>query len=174
MANLYDIDERLVNLIENQFDTDDGIIYESEEELAKKIDEVALELDIKIENIGCYIKNLESDVEALKKEEDNLYKRRKAAENKIDGLKRYLNGYLSSVMPNDDDRRKWKFKTPKVILGYRKSTSVEVSDIDALSDDYKDIKVELKPNKTAIKEALMKGEKVDGACLKENINISVR
>ena len=87
MANIWEIDERLVNLIENQFDTDDGIIYESEEELAKKIDEVALELDTKIENIGCYIKNLESDIEAFKREEDNLKKRRKSTENKIEGLK---------------------------------------------------------------------------------------
>jgi hypothetical protein len=30
------------------------------------------------------------------------------------------------------------------------------------------------PNKKAIKEALIKGEKVEGAYLKENINLSVR
>lgn len=174
MANIWDIDERIVNLIENHFDVEDGVIYESEDELAKKIDEVSLELDTKIENIGCYIKNLESDIEALKKEEDNLYKRRKAAENKIEGLKRYLNSYLTSVMPNEDDRRKWKFKTPKVVLGYRKSTTVEVSDIEALSDEFLNLKIETTPNKKAIKEALTKGEKVEGAYLKENINLSVR
>ena len=69
MASLYKIDERLEALITEQFDIEDGVIYETEEELAKKIDEVSLDLDTKIENIGCFIKNLESDIEAFKKED---------------------------------------------------------------------------------------------------------
>lgn len=172
--NVYQINDRLETLINDAFDTEDGVIYENEEELAKKIDEIGLELDTKIENIGCYIKNLEYEIDALKKEEDNIYKRRKVAENKIEGLKRYLNGFLTSVMPNEDDRRKWKFKTPRVVLGYRKSTTVEVSDIEALSDEFLNLKIETTPNKKAIKEALTKGKKVEGAYLKENINLSVR
>lgn len=174
MANIWDIDERLVNLIENQFDTDDGTIYESEEELARKIDEVALELDTKIENIGCYIKNLEADVDALKREEDNLKARRKSAENKIEGLKRYLNGYLTACYPNEDDRRKWKFKTPKVVLGYRKSTTVEVPDIEALDKEFVKIKTEASADKKAIKDAITSGKKVKGAYLQENINLSIK
>jgi hypothetical protein len=172
--NLYDIDDRLVNLIENQFDTDDGTIYESEEELAKKIDEVSMELDTKIENIGCYIKNLEADVEALKKEEDNLEKRRKQTERKIEGLKNYLNGYLTACYPNDEDRRKWKFKTPKVILGYRKSTKVEVPNLDVLDKEFITVKTEVSANKKAIGEALKNGKEVKGAYLKENINLSIK
>jgi hypothetical protein len=174
MANIWEIDERLVNLIENQFDTDDGTIYESEEELAKKIDEVALELDTKIENIGCYIKNLESDIEAFKKEEDNLKKRRKSTENKIEGLKTYLNNYLTVVYPNEDDRRKWKFKTPKVVLGYRKSTTVEVPDLEKLDKNFIKIKTETSADKTAIKEAIKNGTEVKGAFLKDNINLSIK
>ena len=171
---LYDVDERLVNLIENQFDTEDGTIYESEEELANKIDEVAMELDTKIENIGCYIKNLESDVEALKKEEDNLKARRKSAENKIEGLKRYLNGYLIACFPKDEDRAKWKFKTPKVVLGYRKSSSVEVPDIEKLDKKYLKITTKVDPDKKAIGQALKNGEEVIGAVLKQNINLSIK
>jgi hypothetical protein len=172
--NVYQINDRLETIITEAFDPDTGEIFQSQEELDKAIDKVGLELDTKIENIGCYIKNLEYEIDALKKEEDNLYKRRKAAENKIEGLKRYLNGFLVSVIPNEDDRRKWKFKTPRVVLGYRKSTTVEVSDIEALSDEFLNLKVETTPNKKAIKEALTKGEKVNGAYLKENINLSVR
>jgi predicted RNase H-like nuclease (RuvC/YqgF family) len=172
--NLYDIDDRLVNLIENQFDTDDGTIYESEEELAKKIDEVSMELDTKIENIGCYIKNLEADVEALKKEEDNLENRRKQTQRKIEGLKNYLNGYLTACYPNDEDRRKWKFKTPKVILGYRKSTKVEVPNLDVLDKEFITVKTEVSANKKAIGEALKNGKEVKGAYLKENINLSIK
>jgi hypothetical protein len=172
--NVYQINDRFETILNEMFDPETGEVFQSQEEVDKALDEVGLELDTKIENIGCYIKNLEYEIDALKKEEDNLYKRRKAAENKIEGLKRYLNGFLVSVMPNEDDRRKWKFKTPRVVLGYRKSTTVEVSNIEALSDEFLNLKVETTPNKKAIKEALTKGKKVEGAYLKENINLSVR
>ena len=171
---LYDVDERLVNLIENQFDTEDGTIYESEEELANKIDEVAMELDTKIENIGCYIKNLEADVEALKKEENNLEARRKQAERKIEGLKRYLDGYLTACYPNEDDKAKWRFKSPKVVLGFRKSTKVEVTDLQKLDSKYLKITTNVDPDKKAIGQALKNGEEVIGAVLKQNINLSIK
>ena len=174
MANLYDIDERLSTLIEEHFDIDDGTIYENASELAKKIDEIAIDLDTKIENIGCYIKNLEADVDALKKEEDNLAKRRKSAEKKIEGLKNYLNGYLIAVYPNDDDRAKWRFKTAKVVLGYRKSSSVEVPDIEKLDKQFIKIKTEVAPDKTAIKEAIKSGKEVVGAFIKDKINLNIR
>lgn len=171
---LYDVDERLVTLINEHFDIEDGVLCETEEELAKKIDEVSLDLDTKIENIGCYIKNLESDVEALKKEEDNLKARRKSAENKIEGLKRYLNGYLMACFPKDEDRAKWKFKTPKVVLGYRKSNSVEVPDIEKLDKNFIKVKTEVIPDKTAIKDAIKSGKEVIGAFIKQNINLNIK
>lgn len=174
MSNVWNIDERLVNLIENHFDIETGEIYESEEELAKMIDEVAIELDTKIENIGCYIKNLNDEIEAFKREEDNLKKRRKTTENKIESLKRYLDGYLTAVYPNEDDRHKWKFKTPKVMLGYRKSTTVEVPDLEKLDKNYIKIKTETSADKTAIKEAIKNGEDVKGAYIKENINLNIK
>lgn len=171
---LYDVDERLVTLINEHFDIEDGVLCETEEELAKKIDEVSLDLDTKIENIGCYIKNLESDVEALKKEEDNLKARRKSAENKIEGLKRYLNGYLIACFPKDEDRAKWKFKTPKVVLGYRKSSSVEVPDIEKLDKKYLKIATKVDPDKKAISDAIKSGEEVVGAFIKQNINLNIK
>lgn len=172
--NLYDIDQRLVTLLEEHFDIEDGVLCESEEELAKKIDEVSLDLDTKIENIGCYIKNLEADVEALKREEDNLKARRKSAENKIEGLKRYLNGYLIACFPKDEDRAKWKFKTAKVVLGYRKSNSVEVPDIEKLDKNFIKVKTEVVPDKTAIKDAIKSGKEVIGAFIKQNINLNIK
>lgn len=171
---LYDIDTRLVTLLDEHFDIEDGVICETEEELAKKIDEVSLDLDTKIENIGCYIKNLEADVEALKKEEDNLYGRRKSAERKIESLKNYLNGYLTACYPNEDDKAKWRFKSPKVVLGFRKSTKVEVTDIQKLDKKYLKITTNIDPDKKAIGQALKNGEEVIGAVLKQNVNLSVK
>lgn len=172
--NLYDIDSRLETLINEQFDTEDGIIFDSEEELAKRIDEVALDLDTKIENIGCFIKNLEAENQALKTEEQNLKRRRTTNENKIEGLKKYLNGYLTATIADDNERAKWRFRTSKVILGYRKSTTVEVPDLEKLDKDFIKIKTETSADKIAIKEAIKGGEEVKGAFLKDNINLSVK
>ena len=47
-------------------------------------------LDDKMENIACYVKNLQSDVDALKAEAKNLTQRAKTKENQIEYLKRYL------------------------------------------------------------------------------------
>ena len=174
MASLYEIDDRLITLINEHFDMEDGVLCETEEELAKKIDEVAIDLETKIENIGCYIKNLESDVEAFKKEEDNLETRRKQTERKIEGLKRYLNGYLMACYPNDDDRAKWKFKSPKCVLGYRKSSSVEVPDIEKLDKKYLKITTKVDLDKKAISDAIKSGKEVKGAFIKQNINLNVK
>lgn len=174
MANLYEISDKLDVLINEAFDIETGELYETQEELDKAIDECGLDLDTKIENIGCFIKNLEADIDMLKKEEDNLKKRRKSAENKIEGLKKYLNGYLTAVYPIDADRAKWKFKTPKVVLGYRKSSSVEVPDIEKLDKNFIKVKTEVSADKTAIKNAIKDGQEVKGAFIKENINLNVR
>ena len=174
MASLYEIDDRLVTLLNEHFDIEDGVLCETEEELAKKIDEVAMNLDTKIENIGLYIKNLNAEAEMIKHEEENLARRRKTNERKIASLTNYLNGYLSACYPNEDDRRKWKFKTPKVVLGYRKSTTVEVPNLEELDKEYLKIKTETSADKVAIKDAIKSGKEVKGAYLKDNINLSVK
>ena len=174
MASLYEISDKLSALIEEAFDIETGEIYDSQEELDKAIDACELDLDTKLENIGCYIKNLEADVEAFKREEDNLYKRRKSAENKIESLKRYLNGYLSACYPNEEDKAKWRFKSPRVVLGFRKSTTVEVPNLEELDKDFIKIKTETSADKKAIKEAITSGHIVKGAYLKQNVNLSVK
>lgn len=174
MARLYDIDEKLFNLIENGFDIETGEAYQSQEELDKAIDECGIELEKKIENIGCFIKNLEADTKALKEEEANLKHRREVAEKKIESLKKYLNGYLMAVYPNDVDRAKWKFNTPKVVMGFRKSTTVEVPDIDKLDKNFLRVKTEVSADKTAIKDAIKNGKIVDGAFLQDNVNLSIK
>jgi len=101
-------------------------------------------------------------------------KRRKANEGKIASLTNYLNGYLTACYPNEEDRRKWKFKTPRVVLGYRKSTSVEVPNLEELDKEYLKIKTETSVDKVAIKDAIKSGKEhrkkyygskaIDGSC----------
>ena len=126
------------------------IVDEETGEIIEKdqyIDELNVMKEEKVENIALYIKNLIAEAAAIKAEKDALAKRQKAAENKADYLKRYLNGCLSGE----------KFSTPRVSLSYRKTTSVSIPDVYIVPDDYLR-KVEPSPDKTAIKAAIKSGQ----------------
>lgn len=173
--NLFDIDNRLITLVEENFDPETGEILEGDE-LRQRIDEVNMSLNDKISNIACYIKNLKSDADALKAEKDKLAKRQKSAENQAEWLKCYLDSYLQSVI-NPDELPKFKYKDEKCVVGYRKSESVSITDLNAIPSEY------IKPhelsesdvNKTAIKDAIKKdGKHIDGAEIVQKENISIR
>lgn len=102
--NLYEIEDKLYNLIENGFDPETGEIMEGTD-LSDSITACQMELTDKISNIACMIKNLQSDAEALKAEKAKLAKRQSAAEHKAEWLKHYLNSYLQSTV---EDVRKYK------------------------------------------------------------------
>ena len=71
--NLYEIDNAILNCV----DMETGEIIDM-----GKLNALQMERAQKIENIGCWIKNLLSDADALDKEKKNLAARQKAAENK--------------------------------------------------------------------------------------------
>lgn len=173
---LYSIDTRLITLLNEHFDIEDGVVCETEEELAKKIDEVSLDLNTKISNIACFVKNLLSDAEQLKVEKQNLEKRQKQAERKAEYLKNYLDGYLHSVI-SEKDLPKYKFSDSRCQIGYKKSESVTIDDINSVPKDYIKPRVikETDIDKTAIKKFLKdnKDNQVNGVRLvtKENIQI---
>ena len=85
-----------------------------------------------------------------------------------------MNGYLTACYPNENDKAKWKFKTARVQLGFRKSNTVEVPDIDKLDKNYLKIKTEVTADKTAIKDAIKSGKEVQGAFIQTNLNLSVK
>jgi len=58
-------------------------------------------------------------------------------------------------------------------FGTRKSTTVEVEDINMLPKEYKTIKVTESANKAAIKKALQAGEDIEGCYIKENQNLKI-
>lgn len=175
MASLYDINDKLYNLIENSFNIEDGEILEGID-LDKAIDECQMDLNTKISNIGCFIKNLRSDAEQFKTEKQNLEKRQKQAERKAEYLTKYLDGYLHSVI-NEKDLPKYKFSDSRCQIGYRKSESVTIDDVNSVPKNYIKPRVikESDIDKTAIKKFLKdnKDNQVNGARLvtKENIQI---
>ena len=153
MATLYEIDKAILECV----DAETGEIIDD-----KALEALELARDNKIENIACWIKNLRADAESYKKEKEVFIQKEKAAKNKAESLKRYLEMALGGE----------KFKTSKVSISYRKSEIVEIDEIEKLSDEF--IKIEKKADKTAIKAAIKDGTAVDGARIVENNNIQIK
>ena len=106
---IYEIDQKLMELVDPE--TGELLDYEAFATLQ-------MEREDKIENMGLWVKELDAESAAIKREIDNLNERKKAAEKKADSLKRYL-----SVILNGE-----KFKTPRLAVSFRSSLKTEIQD----------------------------------------------
>ena len=178
MSSLYEIDERLRNLEEYGVDEYGEIL--DEDSFNAKFDEIQMALSEKIENSMCFYKNLQSDIEAFKEEEKKLAQRRKVKENLAERIKNRIDNYIRMKYTNEagivdtDGLNKFKMETPRMKLSYRKSDSVEVSDINLLPKEYVKEKVELSADKTALKKALKDGKEINGATIVTKLNMQVK
>lgn len=154
MSALYEIDNAILDCI----DMETGEILDPE-----KLEELQMERDQKIENIALWYKNLISDAEAYKAEKNSFADKEKAAKNRAESLKKYLDYALAGD----------KFKTVRVNISYRRSESVECEDIQVVPRDYV-VYGEPKLDKTAIKQAIKAGEEVQGCEVVEKQNIQIK
>lgn len=154
MANLYEINEQILNCV----DMETGEIIDGD-----RLNELQMAFDDKVENTALWIKDLLAEAEAVKAEKNNLAKRQQVCENKAKSLKEYLSKFLAGE----------KFKTSKVSISYRKSESVEVEDITKLDNDYLKYS-DPTVDKTKVKKALKDGVELEGVKLVENNNIQIK
>ena len=155
---LYEIAEEIMNV----FDPETGEILDEQ-----KLASLEMEHDKKVENIGLYIKNLESDAEQIKAEKNALAAREKSAKNKAESLRKYLSSYLAGQ----------KFSTPKVAISFRTSTSVEADVAELMKSEVgaEYLKyAEPTADKTAIRKALQEGIKLPGCVLITNQNMQIK
>lgn len=152
--NLYEINEQLLNLTDHET----GEIADFEQ-----FEALQLERDEKIENIGLWIKNLNAEAAAYKAEKDAFAEKQKRAENKAESLKKYLDSVLAGS----------KFKTTKLEVSYRKSTSVSI-DESRLPAEYLQEVVSYKVDKRDIGDKLKSGEVIEGAELVTSNNIQIK
>jgi len=155
MSSLYEINEELLSCI----DLETGEIIDTE-----KFDSLQIEKNEKLENVALWYKNLLSEAQAFKAEKDIFADKQKRAESKADSLKKYLDTALHGN----------KFGTVKVEITYRKSSSVEIEDLELLPADYTKTVTTVTADKISIAKALKVGEEVTGAKLVENNNIQIK
>ena len=157
--SIYEIDDSIMSLV----DMETGEIEDE-----KRYDELQMERTQKVENIGCFYKNLVAEAKAMKEEEANLAQRRKAVENKAERIKSLLVYAL----------RGEKFESPRLRCSYRKAKSVQLDDsFVAWAQEHADDLLTYKepvPNRTAIKEALEDGREVEHAEIVTNESLQVK
>ena len=164
MPNLYEINHQIQQLFDNCIDPETGEMLDVL--VGEKINEIQMEEQDKIENIALFIKELESDVEAIRTEESSLKQRRISKEKKSDWLNKYLSDYLILT-------ERPKFETSKCALSFRKSESVDIYDERAIDHKFITEETVFKIDKTAIKKAIKNGEEIMGASVvvKQNLQI---
>lgn len=159
MANLYDINRQLMEF-EPEIDPETGELTN-----ALEWDELNMAYAEKVENIGCYIKDLNGDIAKFEAEENQLKKRRQSLERKADYLKRLL---LNNM--NDE-----KYSSPRCAISFRHTTVADITaDATVLPSEFVRRKTTVEPNKTAIKAALQAGQNIDGCKLVENVSIQIK
>jgi len=114
-----------------------------------------------IENLACWIRNLESDSAALKEQKMIFQKRQQSAEKKAESLKAYLADFLNGS----------KFTSPRVKVSPSTSVSVEIGDLSEIPDKFCDFKKS--PRLTEIRNEIKLGNYVPGAYLMQHSSVRV-
>ena len=157
---LYEIDNAIMECI----DMETGEVIDID-----KLNELQMEREAKIENVVLWIKDLKAEAEAIKSEKLALADRQKAAENKVESLKKWLAYALNRE----------KFDTARCSVSFRNTESVEVTDegLENLMRGGNDELLTYKkpePNKTAIKQAIKDGLSVAGVQLVQNVSTIIK
>lgn len=160
---LYEINEAIQEALEKAVDPETGEI--TNEAVLVEYEQLQMDREQKIENIGCFIKNLEADAKAIKDESKNLAARAKAAENKAERLRSYLEFCLAGE----------KFQSPRLAVSFRHAKKVEVDPdmLDAIPEQYLRFK-DPEPDKKAIGDALKAGEEIPGCGLVDSVSLIIK
>ena len=161
MNSLYQINQDLLNLFQQVDDQEGELTTEQEELLIIKEGELQQKAVAYREVIGAsetFITRIDDEIkrlQALKKHKQSLVSRLK--DNLLNAVK--LLG---------------EFEVGTVTFGTRKSSSVEVEDVNALPNELKKTKVTESADKAAIKRLLKEGAVVPGCQIIESVNLKIK
>ena len=167
---LYDIDAQIAAL--DGAAEDDMLIDEETGELVsvtQALDALRMEREAKLENVACWVKNLSAEADAIRDEEDRLFKRRKAAETKAANLKAWLLAAMTREDGTTDKR-----KTGRVMVSVKRNPPSTVVDDELLPSTYKVAKITYQANKEMIKRELLSGGEVPGAHLEYGRSVVIK
>ena len=163
MRARYEINQDILSCV----DMETGEILDVE-----KLDALQMEREAKLEGVALWVKDLKAEAAAVKEEADKLTARKKALDNKIDGLKNWLLCALDGE----------KLKTPRCNVYQIHNQKLNVPDepelisfLQTLEEPEKFLRFkdpELK--KDDIKKALKEGTIIPGAELEETESVVIK
>ena len=164
MSKLYELSRNFNEVI--------GMIDDEEvsiEALEDTLQSIEGEIEDKVEGCAKFVKNLESDVDAIDAEIARLSKRKKTVNNKIDGIKNYVMEQMVYVSKD-------KITTPVFTISRAQNPAKLIIENEKLLPKkyMKIIPKTTVPDNAAIKEALIDGGKVKGAKLEYGFNLRIR
>lgn len=138
-----------------------------QESLQYALADLGEEIEKKADAIAGMISEGNGSSATLKAEIDRLTTKKRAIDNKVDSLKRYLEMCMIAT-------EKTKFKTDLYSFNIQKNApSVVIApdvDVNAIPEEY--VKKEI--NKTAVKDALKEGKELKWAILQQTESIRIR
>lgn len=160
--SLYEIDHVLETLV----DEETGEIKDFD-----AFESLHMERDKKIESVACWTKNLDAEAKAIRAEEKALAERRQSLEKKRERLLEYLGKALDGN----------PFKSAKCVVSFRKSTRVEITNMEELvhwcvTNGHDGLVHYSAPSvaKSDISALLKTGVTIDGAELATSMNVGVK
>ena len=161
---LFEIIKEIANCVK-RVDSDDYVNVESGEIIdTEALDALKLERDVKIENIGKWILNLDADEKALAEQEKRFKERKDAARRKKESLKNYL-AFILDGKPYKCTACEMKFRASEAV--------VFNGDMATVPKEYLRYK-EPEIDKAKIKKALKAGEVIDGFALESRQSLTVK
>ena len=162
--NLYEITTDLKN-VESLIERDAEQGLPVDECLTKALDEIKGSLTTKVCNIGAWIKNLESEEEAIAAEIKRLAERQKAKGAFADRLKAWVLNNIGAGA---------KFEDARCVVGTRKSQRCEIVDQAQIPKEFLKTVVSTVPMKDEIKAAIKAGKEVPGAKMIDNLSLTIK
>ena len=164
---LYEINKAIEDAIEALFTSVDEETGEVNQEAALELERLQETRDVKLDNIGAYMKNLNAEADAIAAEINALKERLDRKKKDYDRLKRYV----ENCMQFDGQT---VFESARVRFSFRKSTAVEIKDENLIPKKFLVKEIKFKPDKNSIKEALNNGQKVRGAEVVTRYNLQIK
>lgn len=153
MISLYKIDQEILACL----DDETGEVMDCE-----RLEELCIERENKIEGIALWVKTLLAEADAIKAEKNALAEREADCRKKAEKLKEWLANALGGE----------KFETARCAISFRKSSKLEVYDIDSVPCDM--YKVEYKVDVAAAKAKIKAGGYVPGCKIVDSQNIQIK
>ena len=142
-----------------------------EEAILDTLEAMEGEIDDKIDNVACAVKNMLAEAAAIKEEENRLAERRKAKERRAKSITEYLSNMMLLL-------GKKKYESARNKISFRTSKPVRLTDEAAFIEWAREnapeaVTVTYKPSLTAIKE-LVATANVPYAVIEEKANIQIK